>query len=68
MAEPNHLDIHALECLRLEADCRELAKSVRSPDLQSQLLRMAQTSLDLAESGPDVHAGKSVSGAETWTI
>jgi hypothetical protein len=68
MAEPNQLDSHGLECLRFEADCRGLAKSVRSPELRSQLLRMAQTWLDLAESGPDAHAGESVSEAETWKI
>ena len=32
---------YALECLRLEADCRELAVDVGSPALQSHFLRMA---------------------------
>jgi hypothetical protein len=32
---------YALECLRLEADCKQLAVDVHSPALQSHFLRMA---------------------------
>jgi hypothetical protein len=32
---------YALECLRLEADCRQLAVDVHSPASQSHFLRMA---------------------------
>jgi hypothetical protein len=33
---------YALECLRLEADCTQLAVDVHSPALQSHFLRMAR--------------------------
>src|SRR5476649_30807 len=64
MSELNQRDMHSLECLRLEADCRELAKSVRSPDLRSHLLRMAQTWSDLAVSGPSAPSGEGTSATE----
>jgi hypothetical protein len=32
---------YALECLRLKADCKQLAVDVHSPALQSHFLRMA---------------------------
>jgi hypothetical protein len=32
---------YALECLRLEADCKQLAVDVHGPALQSHFLRMA---------------------------
>jgi hypothetical protein len=32
---------YALECLRLEADCKQLAVDVHSPALQSHFLQMA---------------------------
>jgi hypothetical protein len=32
---------HALMCLRMAADCRNLAADVPEPDLQAQFLRMA---------------------------
>ena len=38
----------ALECLRFEADCRELAKNACCPDLYSHYLRMADVWLTLA--------------------
>lgn len=37
----NKSDKHTLECLRLEADCRELAKNVSDPELQLHYLQMA---------------------------
>jgi two-component system, response regulator PdtaR len=64
MSELNQRQMHSLECLRLEADCRELANSVRSPDLRSQLLRMAQTWSDLAVSGPSAPSGDGTSETE----
>ena len=53
MAESNQSNTHSLECLRFEADCRELAKNARSSDLQSHYLRMAEVWLALAVSGPN---------------
>ena len=44
--------MHSLECLRLEADCRELAKNAPGPDTQAHYLRMAEVWLALATSGP----------------
>ena len=33
---------HVLECLRMEADCMQLAGDVQSPDLQAYYIRMAK--------------------------
>jgi len=64
MTELNQRHMHSLECLRLETDCRDLAKSVRSPDLRSNLLRMAHNWSDLAVSGPCAPSGKGTPGTE----
>jgi len=62
MSQSNPSDRHALECLRLEAECRELAKNVRSVNLQNHYLRMATDWLAMAETGlasrPDERIGK----------
>jgi hypothetical protein len=68
MSESNQFNKHSLECLRFEADCRELAKNAHSPDLQSHYLRMAEVWLALAVSGPDSHTGVSISKARTHTV
>lgn len=52
MAKLERLQKHALECLRLEADCMQLARDARNPNLQSHFLRMAQVWRTLATSGP----------------
>jgi len=65
MSKSNQSNTHSLECLRFEADCRELAKNADSPDLQSHYLRMAEVWLDLAVSGPDSPTGEGISEAET---
>jgi hypothetical protein len=44
---------HALECLRLEADCKQLAALVDTPALGSDFLRMASIWSTLADRGPD---------------
>ena len=46
---------HALECLRLAAECRQLANHVPDPILRSHFRRMAEawTSLADQESGSD---------------
>jgi CheY-like chemotaxis protein len=64
MSELNQRDMHSLECLRLETDCRELAKNIRSPDLRSQLLRMAKIWSDLAVSGPSAPSSEGISATE----
>jgi hypothetical protein len=40
---------HALECLRLAADCRTLAQSVNTPELKTHFLRMGDTWTALAD-------------------
>jgi hypothetical protein len=66
MTELKQVNAYALECLRLEADCRELAWNVRSPRLQSHFIRMARTWSALAASGPDSQAFEAASDA--WTV
>jgi hypothetical protein len=65
MSGLNQSNMHSLECLRFEADCRELAKKARSPDLQSHYLRMAEVWMALAVSGSNSHSGEGISEAET---
>jgi hypothetical protein len=43
---------HALECLRFEADCMQLARDTHSPNLQSHFLRMATFWSSLANRVP----------------
>ena len=50
---------HALECLRLEADCRQLGARADIPLLKSHFVLMAAVWAALAESGPfDVNPAK----------
>jgi hypothetical protein len=64
MSGSDQMDMHSLECLRFEADCRELAKNARTPDLQSHYHRMAEVWSTLAVSGPDSSSGRGISEAE----
>jgi hypothetical protein len=43
---------HALECLRLSADCMQLVGDVRSPTVQRHFLEMAKAWTREAEDGP----------------
>ena len=65
MSESSQLYRHSVECLRFEADCRELAKNVQSPNLQSHFLRMALTWRALAVSGPSAGTVTGISESET---
>lgn len=47
---------YALECLRLEADCRQLARDADSSDLQSHFLGMASFWSELAAQEPSTDA------------
>ena len=67
MSESNLVNMHSLECLRFEADCRELAKKVRNRGLQSHFLQMAEFWLRLAISGPNTCSGEGISDAQTQT-
>jgi hypothetical protein len=42
VSDSDNLQRHALECMRLAADCKQLAGDVHSPALQSHFLRMAR--------------------------
>jgi hypothetical protein len=46
---------HALECLRLAADCMQLVGDVDHPALQSHFLRMAREWTSLAVQGPNAN-------------
>jgi hypothetical protein len=43
---------YALECLRLESECKQLAVQTPNADLQSHFVRMAGVWSALAENGP----------------
>jgi hypothetical protein len=45
---------HALECLRLRADCLQLASEAATPELREHFLAQAAVWADLAERGPGV--------------
>ena len=53
MSESDYSRRHALECLRMEADCMQLAGDLQNPALQSHFVRMARVWSDLAVRGPN---------------
>ena len=59
MSESANFRKHALECMRLAADCMQLVSDVQSPSLQRHFLRMAREWNAQAERGP---------GAETEAL
>ena len=67
MFEAKQLRKHALECLRLQADCMELAKAAHSRDLQSHFDSMARFWSNLAVSGPGSNVGPEIFEAEMQT-
>lgn len=52
MPEPKFSRNHDLECLRLAAECRQLAQDVANSALQSHFLRMAEAWTTLAQQEP----------------
>ena len=58
MSESDYSRKHALGCMRLAADCMQLAGDVQNPASQSHFVRMARVWSDLAVRGPN---------ADTWT-
>jgi hypothetical protein len=52
VSESDNSRKHALECLRLEADCMQLAGVVHGPALQTHFVRMAREWSSLAVQGP----------------
>jgi hypothetical protein len=53
VSESDYLRKHALECLRLSADCMQLVGDIRSPTLQRHFLEIAKAWTREAEDGPD---------------
>ena len=53
MSESHASRKFALECLRLRADCMQLAEDAPTPRLQRHYLDMAGVWTALAEGGPD---------------
>jgi hypothetical protein len=69
MFEAKQLQKHALECLRVQADCMQLASVAHSPNVQSHFVAMAQFWGALAVSGPSSDADPKVFKADkrvTW--
>ena len=58
---------HALECLRLQADCMELAGVAHGSNVQSHFVFMAKFWGNLAVSGPSLSAGPKILEAEMQT-
>jgi hypothetical protein len=53
VSESDHPQKHALECMRMAADCMQLAGDLQNPALQSHFVRMARVWSDLAVRGPN---------------
>ena len=64
MFEAKQLQRHALECLRLQADCMQLAGVARRPIVQSHFVSMARFWDTLAASGPSSDVGSKLSKFE----
>jgi hypothetical protein len=67
MFATKQLQKHALECLRLQADCVQLAGVAHSPNVQSHFVSMARFWGTLAASGPSSDAGSKLSKAKMPT-
>jgi hypothetical protein len=52
MSELDHLRKHSLMCMRLAADCTQLAADTHRPAWQAHFFRMANEWRSLAEIGP----------------
>ena len=52
MPESDYIRKHAVMCLRLAAECRDLAAGVATPELRARVLRMADMWEDLADQPP----------------
>ncbi len=58
MSETVNWRKHELECVRMAADCMQLAGDVQNPTLQSHFARMAMVWSDLAVRGPNADTRK----------
>jgi hypothetical protein len=53
MARSDHAQEHSLKCMRLAADCAQLAADTDRPVWRQHFLRMAKEWCSLAEIDPD---------------
>jgi len=67
MSPAEQLRRHALECLRLEADCMQLAGDALNPNVQSQFVRTARVWSALAVSGPGANADRQLADGKART-
>jgi hypothetical protein len=67
MSEANKLRKQALECLRLQTDCMQLAGDALDHKAQKHFLRMAGFWSTLAVSGLKTNTGRRFSEAKTLT-
>lgn len=67
MVETKQLRKRALECLRLQADCMQLAGVAQGHDVQSHFVHMAGFWGTLAVAGPTPSAGPDIRKAEMQT-
>jgi hypothetical protein len=67
MFDAKQLQKHALECLRLQADCMQLAGVAHSPNVQSHFVSMARFWGTLAASGPSPDTDSKLFKAEMQT-
>jgi hypothetical protein len=65
--EAKQLRKHALECLRLQADCMELAGVAHCRNMQSHFVFMAEFWGNLAVSEPNSNAGPNILKTEKQT-
>ena len=55
MAEQEAHRKYALECLRMKAECMQLASEAATPELQRHFLGQAEIWAEMAERGPDAN-------------
>ena len=67
MFDAKQLQKHALECLRLQADCMRLAGVAHGQNMQSHFVSMARFWGALAISGPNSDTGPTLSETEMQT-
>jgi hypothetical protein len=67
VSKPEQLQKLALECLRLEADCMQLAGDARNPNTQSLFVRMGRFWSGMAVAGPSTNAGRQLADGKTRT-
>jgi hypothetical protein len=58
VSDPEHSRKHGLLCLRLQAECMQLAADARSPAWQSHFVRAADIWSNLAERGLGTDTGR----------